>query len=486
MEMKISKADWLFLFFCLLLGILAEEAFFRGQIGISYIVFVMAFYTVFLWRYRRFPFSHQRFGYLVICCIWLLATSYLLNDNILFYALNIMVIPGLIIFHLVLVTSPKKFQWAKPVFVIYLFSRLLEAIKYNAAFAALFGKGLKQGVDEDKLLIWKKILIGMLISVPVLLIVLKLLISADTQFERMIGGIPDWFRILDAEGIIRLITILIYTAAFFGFMQVLVKKQIKVMMQQADTQVVHLDSIITLTVLIVINTVYVLFTLVQFKYFFGGTLQGDYTYAEYARKGFFELLFVTLINLSITVVILTFVNHTTSVMKRMTQTMLTILVLASSVMLSSAFLRLHLYEEVYGFSFIRVLVHSFMIFLAVIFTYTLVKIWVEKLSLFHFYFITSLIYYTTITVVDLDKIVVKENINRYQTSGKVDVHYLNSLSSTGVLGLIELNKIDQNIPDLRTILQERKNEAMIKSSPWQSYNLKREQVLTELKKLELE
>ncbi|WHY88262.1 DUF4173 domain-containing protein [Neobacillus novalis] len=485
MEMKIGKLDWLFLVLCLLLGILAEEAFFRDKIGISYFVFILAFYSVFMWRYRRFSFSHQRIGYLVICCIWLLSASYFLNDNLFFYSLNILVIPCLVLFHLVLVTSPKTFKWNQSAFVSYFFTRLLDAIKYNAAFAGLFGKGLKQGVAEDKLIIWKKVMIGVLISVPVLLIVLRLLMSADTQFERLIGNIPDWFHIFDTEGIIRFIIILFCTAAFFGFMQVLIKKQIKVMKQQTDHQVVQLDSIITITVLILINTVYVLFTLVQFKYFFSGTLQGDFTFAEYARKGFFELLFVTLINLSITVAVLTFVNRTTSFMKRLTQVMLTVLVLASSVMLCSAFLRLSLYEDAYGFSFIRVLVHSFMIFLAVIFTYTLVKIWVEKLSLLHFYFISSLIYFTMITVIDLDKIVVKENLNRYEVSGKIDVHYLNQLSSTGVLGLIELYERDKHIPELQTILLERQEEAKSDSHAWQSYNLKRAQVTEKLLNLQL-
>jgi hypothetical protein len=224
---------------------------------------------------------------------------------------------------------------------------------------------------------------------------------------------------------------------------------------------------------------------VQFKYFFSGTLQEDLTFAEYARKGFFELLFVTLINLSITVFVITFVNQTTSVMRRLTQIMLTILVLASAVLLTSAFMRMGLYEEAYGFTFTRVLVHSFMIFLVVIFTYTLVKIWVEKLLLFHFYFITSLLYYTAITVINLDTIVVKQNIARYETSGKIDVFYLSKMSSTGVLGLIDLYEKDKNIPDLKRVLQERKNEALIEDAPWQSYNLKRAQASTELKKLEL-
>lgn len=359
-------------------------------------------------------------------------------------------------------------------------------MKYNAAFASLFGKGLKSGVDEDKFLIWKKVMIGVFISIPVLTVVLRLLMTADSQFERLVGGIPNWFRVVDAESIFRLIVILFCMAAFFGIMQALIKKQVKVIKQQENLQAFpKIDSIITITVLILINIVYILFTLVQFKYFFSGTLQGDFTYAEYARKGFFELLFVTLINLSITIVVLTCVEQGKNGMKRLMQILLTILVLSSSVMLGSAFLRLGMYEDAYGFSFTRVLVHSFMIFLVVIFTYTLVKIWVERLSLFHFYFLASLLYYTTITVIDLDKIVVKENMNRYENSGKIDVQYLNSLSYTGVLGLIELYETDRNIPELQPILLERQKEAITVSHLWQSYNLKREKAFAELKKLDL-
>ena len=79
MEMKIGKSDWIFLLLCLVLGIIAEEAFFRAEIGISYLVFIIAFYAVFFWRFRRFSFSHQRLGYLILICIWLLAASYFIE-----------------------------------------------------------------------------------------------------------------------------------------------------------------------------------------------------------------------------------------------------------------------------------------------------------------------------------------------------------------------------------------------------------------------
>jgi hypothetical protein len=44
METKIAKSDWIFLFLCLLLGILAEEAFFRSEIGISYLLQIFTRY----------------------------------------------------------------------------------------------------------------------------------------------------------------------------------------------------------------------------------------------------------------------------------------------------------------------------------------------------------------------------------------------------------------------------------------------------------
>ncbi|WP_462409626.1 DUF4153 domain-containing protein [Neobacillus sp. Marseille-QA0830] len=480
MEQKWNKTDGVFMVLCLLLGVLVEEAFFRGEVGISYIVFMVAFYSVFFWRYRRVPLTHQRFGYLILCCIWLLAASYFLTASKLFHVLNVLVIPGLVIFHLVLVTSPKQLKWNKPTFIFFVLSRLLEMVKFNVHFAANIGNGI--GDKKAKFIIWKKILIGIVIAIPVLFVVLTLLISADTQFERLVGTIPNWFKVIDAELVFRLLIISISALCFFGFMQVLPKKP-KVMKQSEKPLAFQLDAVITITVLVLINAVYVLFTVVQFKYFFGGSLQADYTYAEYARKGFFELLVVTLINLSIMVAVLMLSFQTGNVIKRLIQSLLTILILASSVILSSAFIRLSLYEEAYGFTFTRVLVHSFMIFLILIFTYTLVKIWVVKLSLLHFYFIAALLYYTAITVIDLDKIVVRENIHRYETYGKVDVHYLNRLSYTGVLGLIELYQSDPSIPELSGILQERGNEALTADHPWQSYNLKREQAYRQLLEL---
>ncbi len=485
MNDKIEKNDWIFFLLCLLTGILAEESFFKDQIGISFFVFIVFFYAVFFWRFRSFPFSHQRFGYLVLIAVWVLASGYYLYDTILFYLLNILVIPILVIFHLALITSPKNIQWNRLFFLLYTFLRLISGLRYSAVFTKHITARLVQKDSGNRSIIVKKVLLGCAISIPFLLIILNLLTSADAQFERLLMGIPDLVH-FNPEYLIRFILILIITYCIFGYMQSLLHKFVPEQEQKASVPSITLDGIITLTVLILLNLVYILFVAVQFKYFFSGTLGGGYTYAEYARRGFFELLFVTLINLSVITAVILWVKSGVGYLKKAINFALTILVLASGVMLVSAFMRLAMYEEAYGFTFSRVLAHSFMIFLMVILAYTLVKIWLEKLSLFHFYFIAALFYFTGINIVNIDRFVVKENIDLYEETGKIDIHYLNQMSASGVLGLIELYEKHPDVPGLKSILKERKKDsAYLKSDTWQSHNITRNSAYEKLKKLDL-
>jgi hypothetical protein len=485
MEVKMVKQDWMFLLLCLVLGVAAEEAFFRAQVGISYLVFIAVFYMLFFWRFRRFAFSHQRFGYLVLIAIWLLAASYYLYDFNAFHALNLLVIPALVIFHLALITAPQKIAWNNLGFLGYALVRLGEGLRFSALFAGYAGKFLKQGSNPKQFDVWKKMLIGVGISVPFLVVVLNLLVSADAEFERLLNHLPNLLS-FNPEYVFRLGVVLIYAFGFFGFLQVLSKRPAATENKKSVLESVMLDGVIALTVLVLLDLVYILFVGVQFKYFFSGTLEAGYTYAEYARRGFFELVFVTLINLSVTTLVITFTKSVHGLMKKALSLALTLLMLSSGVLLVSAFIRMSLYEQAYGFTFTRMLVHFFMVFLMVILAYTLVKIWLGKLSLFHFYFIASLIFYTSINIVNIDKIVVDLNLERYEKTGKIDIQYLNSLSSTGILGLIELYDKNPDVPKLKEMLIQRKEERhFLKGDAWQSENLMRSTAYDRLGELEL-
>lgn len=484
MREKLLKNDWIFLVLCVILGIVGEEAFFRDQIGISYFVFILSFYTVFYWRFRKFPFSHQRVGYFILICIWLLTAGYYLYDTQLFYALNIVVIPALVIVHLSLVTSSNNRVWHNWYFFLYTFLRVFDGLKYHVFFTK-YMTNLSKKKNQRNFEVWKKIILGITLSIPVLFIVLNLLISADAQFERLVMEIPYLFSI-NVEFLLRTIIVLVYTFSFFGFMQALLIKNNKIIQKEGPINPLSMDGVVTLTVLLLLDFVYIVFVAIQFTYFFSGSLEDGYTYAEYARRGFFELLFVTLINLTVTTSSIQLSRTVYGTLKKFIRVALSVLVLSSVVLLISAFMRMMMYEEAYGFTFTRVLAHSFMIFLTVIFAYTLVKIWLEKLSLFHFYFISALVYYIGINVVNIDQFVVEQNIMRYETTGKIDIYYLNNLSDTGTLGIIDLYQSGAKIPGLEELLIGRKEDRLyIKNNSWQSYNLTRNKTDNELRKLNL-
>lgn len=106
-----------------------------------------------------------------------------------------------------------------------------------------------------------------------------------------------------------------------------------------------------------------------------------------------------------------------------------------------------------------------------------------NLSLFHFYFISALLYYTSINIINLDNIVVKENLQRYEEINKIDVYYLSSLSNTGTLALIDLYKKNPEWHGLRDLLKEKQAFYKNEERKWQSFNLTRERSYQELRKL---
>ncbi|NBI28673.1 DUF4153 domain-containing protein [Chengkuizengella marina] len=488
MSSQLEKSDLKLLAACFLLAVLFEQSFFHGTVGVSYIIFVVAFYWLYYWRFRKFPLSNHRLGFLLLICIWLLALSYLLYTNPFFYAMNTIIIPCLIIIHIVLISSQSKIQWYQWRFVSLIFKSVFDSFSFIGQFFKIFNPLMSTKMNKGSAQAVKKIGLGLLVSFPVLVIVINLLSSADQNFSSLLSNLQNMMiNVSISEWITRTIIIIIYTFAVFGFIGSLRKSNTVVTSKAVETKLFTIDGIVIATILVVLDVVYLLFVSVQFQYFFSDSLHSGYTYAEYARRGFFELLLVSLINLSVLSGVLAFTKVDSKKMKRLIQILLTILIISSGIMLVSAFLRLNLYEEFYGYTFFRVLPHSFMVYLGIVFTYTLVKVWIDRLTLRHFYFISALIYYTFLNVMNVDQFIVNENMKRYVETGSIDVNYM-SQSDPGIIELMDLYEknpkdIEQKI---KVILQISKNELTQDDQSWQSFNFTRYATEERLKNLNLE
>lgn len=488
MDVRIKKNEWLFLLACLGLGILAEASFLHGKIGISYLVFIAGFYTVLFLRFRL-EFNHRRIGLLFTAAIWVLSGSYLLYDNEFLYALNLLVIPILVLSHIVLITSPNTFKWDTPGFITLIMTKLQDGIKHSLEFCNRVYKSIFKKMDEKTSQVLKRILIGIVISIPLLFVTTGLLMSADTFFQSFVLRLPIFllkFNFLEAT--FRIGFVILVGALFFGVFQVLFKRskprESTIPQEKEET---FWDSITAITILIMLNAVYLLFVAIQFKYFFGGNLTGGFTYAEYARRGFFELVLILLINWTILTSFLKKVKDQRQRIKMTINILYSLLIVVSGIMLASAYQRLSMYEAAYGFTIDRLLAHAFMIFLMVILGYTFIRVWIERLSLTHFYLIIGLTFYTGLNAIDMSKIVVDKNIERFEQTGKIDIDYLDSLSYTGINGLIQLYELDKDNSELASLLLDRKDWINKDSGDsWQSFNFAKQKVTNKLNALDIE
>src|SRR5205085_2962498 len=122
---------------------------------------------------------------------------------------------------------------------------------------------------------------------------------------------------------------------------------------------------------------FLVFIVIQLTYLFGGeqsVVKQGFTYAEYARRGFFELIAVAVIAWLMIWTLDRAVAHNDIGVQKLSKMLSSVLVLEVFVIMASAFMRLGLYEQTYGFTTLRFYSHVLVIWLAVIFLALLYKL----------------------------------------------------------------------------------------------------------------
>ncbi|MHB8130131.1 MAG: DUF4153 domain-containing protein [Mobilitalea sp.] len=194
----------------------------------------------------------------------------------------------------------------------------------------------------------RNIFIGIIISLPILWIILSLLSGADLLFGKMTRGIFDFLFSSD-----------ILTVGFmilFGFLvcySVLCGAATKAGIDENKIRS-KADTTIAVTVMSTLCLVYVLFCGIQLIYLFSNglfVLPEGFTFAEYARRGFFELLAVTIINIVLMLLCSAFFKES-----KLLRIILTVMTVCTYIMIISATYRMLLYISVYHLTFLRLFV----------------------------------------------------------------------------------------------------------------------------------
>jgi hypothetical protein len=176
-----------------------------------------------------------------------------------------------------------------------------------------------------------------------------------------------------------------------------------------------------------VTALFWLFIAVQLSYLFGNvpTMPGsDMTFAEYARKGFGELTVVATCSVILILVSERYgkVNGHAGKVRALT----TALLLAVLILLASAFHRVSLYEAAYGFTVARLYAQVYMTVLgaALLALAEGVLRTLDTRALFRRVFSIAVLAFLLLVFWNHEGWIASANIDRYATTGKLDVLYL--------------------------------------------------------------
>lgn len=255
------------------------------------------------------------------------------------------------------------------------------------------------------------IIIGILAGFPILLVTTLLLASADKifssllvnmfHFENTLGWI---FEKLPENIILLPCGFIIYTLLLYLVIASLCKAEFK-----TDTKKpAQFGTAIAVTIFVMIDIVYLLFSCIQFLFLFAG-LPAQFDYAQYARQGFFELLFVSLINFFLVL----FCNKHFAKNTALKITM-TVTCFCTFVMIVSSAYRMLMYIDVYHLTFLRVFVLWFLCMLSLFMIGSTISIYNENWNSFRYCLFVLTCFYTGFALSNIDTHIARYNVKQYE------------------------------------------------------------------------
>jgi len=276
---------------------------------------------------------------------------------------------------------------------------------------------------------------GLVIAIPIAAVLAALLASADPIFASFLRLNFDLGRLsLDA----------IYVGAGLLVMAGLLRLAAAEPTARVDGPAWRLGTTEAMIVLGVIDAVFGAFAVAQAIGASGtgaDTLRAaGVTYADYARSGFFQLLWVA----GLSLVVLALFSRITSLAGRSRRIAFTLLaetaIILTLLIVLVASERLSLYESAYGFTMLRLYSHLFAGWVAVIFLLLAADIgglWPRRRWFLGATTIAALSLLMVLNAVNPEAVVVSLNVERAVATHKIDAQYFGGLSSDAVPALVE-------------------------------------------------
>lgn len=443
---------------------------FGYNLGLNVILFMIPLLVLIYYALKKSNKINNKFGLLFMIPILLLSCSYFIYDSSVIRFLNGSAI--ILLFTLLYIYTVKP-TYDIGLIIKDIFAIICEPLNVIGDFYHKITPTKKDNslfkIDDNV----KKKIQSILIILPIVVLVLLLLGSADMMFSNLFSNFYKFLNNLykiDIDDVFwRVIigfTLFTYLGSVIYF---LMHNYQDLGITKNSSKIIENFTIKLL--LTVLNIIYIVFDVIQIRSLIFHQVSSGIKYAEYARTGFFQLLIISLINLIIILITKKAKEEDKGYIKYSSLVM----VFLTLVIIISSFLRMNLYEAAYGYTFLRLLVYVTLITEVILLIPTCFYIIKNKFNIVKYYIIILTVIYTVLGVSPIEYIIAKRNIDRYYNDHKLDIEYLENYSYDNIDLLEDLYNETDDLElkeNLYEYLSNMKNNQIIKG--FQDYNIARD------------
>ena len=362
-DFKLNKVHFIIFLVAALIIVIGYNIIHEFYYGVFVLPFVIAI-IVYLYVFKDEKYLNKKAYYLLIPIVLILLSSVItpIDDSNL--VINVFVLPILISVFLILLTNKNySIKGFIPLWIFKLFpKRLFSNLKY------IKFDGNKK-INTKKI---SKVFAGILIGGGIGIILLVLLTSGDIYFSSFID------KLFNLEILSKLIIDPFNIIEYFIWFLLIYSVYVNVIKFKNDKMVESkkemVDKTIVSTILCIVNFIFLLFLVSEISKLTSNFLHlpVKYTYAKYAREGFFQLLFVTIINF----IMMVYFIYKTDILKesKIVKWLLIVLSGFSIILIFNSYYRMFLYISHYGFTVLRLQVILFLLMELILFIMLIVKI----------------------------------------------------------------------------------------------------------------
>lgn len=456
------------------LAILQSILFYGKEIGISMFLFEIIGCGILCYILKKKNKIENKNGFFFIIPILLLSSSYFIMANKTFYLVNIGIILVLDMMMIVVLTHKKD----------YLKNHIIRSLMLITDILSDYGEGLeytkkilKEKVNhQDKIEkgMLKRIGVSIAIVFCVVSVVIMLLASADSIFASLFAGVGDVFHKINIGSLGSLIIrVFIIGVTYILFLNIMIEMQEKRDLENREEKEERSNKKYGFTIkllLITLNIVYFIFSYIQIQSLFAKINIGEtFNYAQYARSGFFQLMFVSLINF----VLILVSNKYSDSKEKMIKILNVLLIVFTIIIVFSSMYRMHMYEMEYGLTYLRMFVYIILITELAVLVPVIFYLWGAKFDVMKCSMIILLAVYCIINYINIEKIIVSKNINRLESDTPVDYSYLSKIASEDSYSILEEKlkehiSIEEELKITKILLNIAQHQT---EGKWQEFNI---------------